>query len=306
MFKKLSLVRDNLISVLGQSLKGDGEPTVESLQAELATANTGLTAANERITAFEASKGDWKAGIDAEHATNPNLQKFETAKDLFTSYTELQSKIGSDRVVVPKDANDKGAWDALAMAVGVPKVAADYKFSEVRLPEGMPKDEKQEQQFKDMSLKYKLAPWQADGLRKDVLEANGQMFTKLTGDQVAAAAAVETELSNEHGAAWAEKKELAQKVIDKFAPDDKEIGSKILSDPGAIRMMIKLGEKMSEDGSIEGDGGTGRLSPTEARAKINEIMGDDKHPYNQNDAPGHKEAVDFMTSLYAMEDAGKK
>jgi len=294
------------ISLLGFTIKMDGEPTVESLQAELKTANEGLTAANEKVTVFEAAKGDWKTGIDPEHATNPNLQKFETAKDLFTSYTELQSKIGADTLTVPKDANDATAWDALATALGVPKTGAEYKITDIARPEGMPLDQKQLDAFKEKAHELRLSPSQVDGLNKFVVENNVQLFNQLKTDETEKAKSVETEMSNELGAKWPEAKDGAQKVIDKFAPEDKEIGPKILSDPGAIRMLVKIWEKMSEDGSIEGDGGTGRLSPVEARAEINKIMGDDKHPYNVNDAPGHKEAVERMTALYAMEDAGKK
>lgn len=294
----LSLVRGNLNPCfLGMSLKGEGEPTVESLQAELKTAN-------EKIAGLEKTAGDWKGAIDPDHANNPRLTRFETPKAMFESYVSLEEKLGKDKIVIPKDQNDTAAWGDLAKAIGVPATKDDYKFTEVKLPDGMPADAAQEGKFRELAHKYHLAPWQADGLRKEVLEANAETFTKLTADATENAQKVETDLQKEFGSAWPEKKELAQKVIDKYAPEAHELSGKILADPAAIRMLIGIGEKFGEDGLIDAGGGAGRLSPQEARAKINQILGDDKHPYNVDTDPGHKEAVDYMTQLYEMEAAG--
>lgn len=295
----LKFLRDNLSPCfLGLTVKGEGEPTVESLQAELKTTQ-------EKLTAAEAASKDWKAGIDPNHASNPNLQKIESPKALFESYMNLQTKLGDQANLIrpPKDAKDEAGRKALAKALGVPEDPKGYKFPEIKRPADFPADPKQEEAFRNMAKKYDLAPWQAEGLYKDVVESNMQTFSQQQASQVENVKKVETDLALEFGAAYPEKKELAQKVIDAYAPNDQKISEKLLSDPGVVRLLIKLGEKMSEDGLIEGGGGSGRLTPAEAKAKIAEIMNDDKHAYHKSDAAGHKEAVDYMNTLYEMANA---
>lgn len=297
----LSPIKDNLSPCfLGLTFKGEGEPTVESLQAELKTTQ-------EKLTAAEAASKDWKAGVDPNHASNPNLQKFESPKAMFDSYMNLMTKLGdkANLVQVPKDAKDEAGRKALAKALGVPEDPKGYKFPEIKRPDGFPADPKQDEAFRAMAKKYDLAPWQAEGLYNDVVNSNIQTFSQQQAALAESVKKVESDLQIEFGAAWPEKKELAQKVIDLYAPKDAKISEALLRDPGAVRLLIKVGERFSEDGLLEGSGGgSGRLTPAEARAKINEILRDEKHPFHKNDAAGHKEAVEYVNSLYAMEAAG--
>lgn len=293
-------------AILGLSFKGEGEPTVESLTEELNTTKTALEEAQGKVASLEKSAGDWKSGIDPNHATNPNLQKFDTPADLHKSYLELQKTLGSDKIALPKNPKDAAGWNALYDAIGRPKTAGDYAIPDIKRPDGMPVDEKQLEGFKTKAHELGLNSAQVAGLYEFVTNENIATFNNLTKATAETAQKVENELQNEYGAAWPEKKEAAQKVIDTFAPNDVQMSDKILNDPAALKLFVKLGEKLSEDGILEGDGGSGRLSPKEAQAKINEILGDDKHPFHKNEAAGHKEAVDYMTELYQMADAGKK
>ncbi len=298
----LSPMQDNLSPCfLGLTFKGEGEPTVESLTAE-------LNATKEKLTAAEKVSSDWKAGIDANHASNPNLQKIESPKQLFESYMNLQTKLGDTASLVrpPKDAKDEKGWNELAKALGVPAEAKGYKLPEIKnRPADFPEDTKQRDAFLEKAHQLKIAPHQVEGLYQFVVENNIKSYSELKANEAIEVKKVESDLAIEFGAAWPEKKEQAQKLIDQYAPDDKEIGAKILRDAGAVRLLIKLSEKFSEDGLLDGGGGSGRLSPKEARAKINEILNDQKHAFHNNDAAGHKEAVDYMEKLYLMESAGK-
>lgn len=290
------------------SLKGDG-PTVESLTEELNTAKGSLEAANKEIETLKASSADWKKGIDANPESNPTLTKYATVKDLFQAHLSLQQKLGDQANLIrpPKGPDDKEGWAALSKALGVPAKPEDYKFSEVKRPDNFPTDEKQVAQFRQLAHKYNLTPAQADGLYKEVVEANVKLFNEMQGTQAQTAKQLESEMATEFGAAWPEKKENAQKVIDKYAPNDKALGDKILNDPAAIRLLVKIGEKFSEDGLIEGSGGTGRLSPKEARAEINKILADQNDLYHKdNSIPGAKERKDYVNTLYEMEAAGNK
>jgi len=297
-------------AVLARTLKGEGEgggegggnePNVEELQQQ-------LQSANEKIQNLEASSQDWKKQIDSDPDNNPNLKKYETPADLWKAHTSLLSKLGDQASLIrpPKDAEDKEGWENLAKSLGVPEKPEDYQFPDVKRPEGMDPDKTQEEQYRQLAHKYKLAPWQAEGLYKEVVESNAKQFAELQGQAEKQAKDIESEMATEYGAAWPEKKESAQKVIDTFAPNDSEISTKILNDPAAVKLFVKLGEKLSEDGIIGESAGTGRLSPKEARSEINKILNDEKHPYHNSEAAGHKEAVDYMTNLYEMESAGNK
>lgn len=235
------------------------------------------------------------------------MSKYGTPKDLFNAYSSLVKKMGDQASLIkpPKDANDVEGWNALAKALGVPDNGDGYKFPTINRPEGLPADEKQEGEFRKLAHDLKLTPHQVESLYSHVVNKNIEQFNAMQAQQEQVSKTIESEMSTEYGAAWPDKKEAAQKVIDAFAPDDKEIGQKLLNDPAMIKMLVKLGDRLSEDGIITTPGGSGRLSPKEARAEINKIMNEDSHPYHNNEAAGHKDAVDYMTSLYEMESQGQ-
>ena len=66
---------------------------------------------------------------------SPELSEFvgkkgwKDASSLVNSYRELEKMIGGEKIPVPKDANDKAAWDVVLKRLGRPDAADGYGIS---------------------------------------------------------------------------------------------------------------------------------------------------------------------------------
>lgn len=240
---------------------------------------------------------------DQELKNNPSLQRFKNPESLSKSYIELERKIGSNTVTVPKEGATDEEKASFFQKIGRPESADKYTIElSKELHAGVAEMSNPESQgkYKEMAFGLGLLPEQAQGLHawhmqniSDALKQQEAAAVKETSDSEAA-------LRREWGPTYDKNVELASRVVNKFGGEEAQ---KLLEQSGLGRnpIMLKLlasaGDKLSEDSL--GAGGLsefGGMSVAAANAKKQEIMTDQTHPYH-NDGPLHKEAVQQVLTL---------
>lgn len=111
---------------------------------------TGTTAAND---------GTWTKDWAAADAGIVEKKGWKSPQDLFKSYRELEKTLGTDRISLPKDANDTEALNAIYTKLGRPESAEKYKF-----PDGA--DAEQIKAIAPELHKLGISQTQAEGLAK--------------------------------------------------------------------------------------------------------------------------------------------
>lgn len=229
----------------------------------------------QEITPQPSSK--WYESLGEGLRDNPSITKFNDISSLAKSYIELQSSLGRDKVIIPKDENDVDAWAKLAKAWGVPE-EYDIKAPEYITPDGL-------EEFKKFAKEAKLTGKQAQQAFDTYINAINQAVSKQAEQQQKEYESAVSDLRKEFGVAFNAKIKDAQLAIKHFCGDDQElfsvINDKLGNNPKFVKAMSKYAEKFQEGkiGDISTVKATGVLTPQEARAKIDEIKRDYNHPY---------------------------
>lgn len=186
--------------------------------------------------------------------------------------------------------------------LGLPEDAEKY---EVKFKEGASVDDDFAKDFRVQAHKLGVLPKQAQALADWFSDLNKSAVEQ---SQAAAQAAVQEGLANlkkEWGEGYGKKLGAAQKLVREFKEDFPGLGEALDAtgagnNPVFIKFFSKVAETLwKEDSFVDhGDagGGTG-MTPSEAKAAVNKIMGDQTHPYWIKDHPGHKAAVAEVQNL---------
>lgn len=241
----------------------------------------------------------WIDSLPAEYKENASIKGFKSVEDLAKSYIHAQSMIGADKIVVPgKSANEKD-WEGVFAKLGRPESPDKYEFkaSEKHDAEFL-------KSFKEVAHKSGLLPKQVENLYNfyGEVEKKQQEMQQIQMQKVVEANIAE--LKKEWPDSDYDKNlGIAKKAVDQFLGEE---GKKWLNesgvgnDPQMIKFMHKLGVAMSED-RIKGEGGVSLNESREgAQSKLNEILGNPKHPYFDGTHPNHDVAVKEVNGYYAQ------
>lgn len=247
---------------------------------------------------------DWRGSIDPTIKDNPSLSKFKDPGALAKSYLELEKKIGAKGIAIP--GKDAKADDFVAVMdqLGRPKDASEYKLPDVKLPDGLPKNEALENGFKSLAHKAGLLPFQVEGLYKWYAESQVAEYNQLVKERTDARQAAEASLRKEWGKAYDANIAMNDRIWKQFADDDFKTfmdESGLGNDPRFHKFMANVSKNFSPD-SIGGDRGLTTKTPDEAVREINRIRVDKEHPlfeaYRNRQHPDHDHAVKMMTDLH--------
>jgi hypothetical protein len=253
---------------------------------------------------------EWTDALPEGIRDNPVFEKYDgdmvsAPISALNALVDAQKFIGGEKVPVPKNAEDKDAFDVIFKAMGRPD---DPKLYELNKPEGLPEDfeiaDEDIEIFKTLAHELGLSPGQAQTLYAKTLNGQNESLAKMDTAIGEANTKAEVELRKEWGKAYDHNFALAQKVFNKFGSDaavdvlDGSIGS----NPHILKMFAEIGKAIGEDTLIGGSKTVGGINtPEMAKQKIAEIRADTKHPYHQGD----KAAVAYMNQLYELLTAGE-
>lgn len=247
---------------------------------------------------------DWKQTLitDETLRSHPSLQTFKDVNELVKSHIALQPLVGKEKIPVPTDKDGDDIWNTVFDRLGRPKTPDEYKFPDVKLPEGFPA-------LNPESMKKFAAKAHGMGLTSKQAAAlfEYQMGELITGyneksaKDAEAMKATETNLRQKWGAAYDQKLKLASMVAQKFGSP--ELKAELENGKGnnlhLIAMLADIGANMSESVLVGRPGGE-MLTPEAAQMEINRIMGDKANPYWNKQHPEHDTVVARVSQLYSF------
>jgi hypothetical protein len=234
----------------------------------------------------EAGKGkegagaqDWRANLDPAIKDHPCLKDVKDPMDVIQSWVGVQKMIGVDKLPIPPaDAKPEVRNEFLNIAydrLGRPKTAAEYKLSDVKLPEGV--EVKPDAQFidglKTEAHKLGLLPHQVDGLYSWYMNSTGNRVKAYNDSVQKSIGDAKAELMSEYGAAYDAKYAIAEKVLNTFSTAEEREHLKktgFNNDPKIIRMLVRFGESVSDDSFVKGSGES-TMTPKEAESELVKI-----------------------------------
>jgi hypothetical protein len=256
--------------------------------------------------AVEAPKGielpqDWYNALPEDIRDEPSLKLIGDLPSLAKSYVHAQKAIGANKVVLPTEHATDQDWKEFFHKVGLPKDSAEYKIK-FEDKENLVKPEFVDK-FKEQAFKTGVLPKQAQALLDWFVGENSSQFANIKKAGETAQAEARASLVKEFGDGYERQLSAAGMVLKEFGagPDfDKFLDeSGFGDDPRVIKLFAKIGMQLFEDKIPVGGGKPGfGVTPAEAQAKINAIMGNTEHPYWNKNHANYGIAVKEMQDLY--------
>ena len=267
-------------------------------------------------------EANWRESLPDEIKANESLASFEDVNALAASYIETKALVGSglrfpsdeasdadkaeflSRVIekVPTlmmkpDFEDEGQSVEFFRTLGMPEESTGY---ETAIYEERKFDESREEFLRGLAHESRLTAVQYKALSEGMLKFDHEAIHAAEG----ATSGDLATLRQEWGMTWEERRGLANKVRETFFPFIPETQM----DAQTIKALHAVGSQLgSGEGSEMGDqrnnaGNSGKITPGEALAKIDDIMNNREHPYWISMHPNHQKALDDMIDLRKMAD----
>jgi hypothetical protein len=228
--------------------------------------------------------------------------KFNQA-NIMKSYIHAQKQMGKDKVIIPNDKSTPEELKEFNKKMGWVENEAEYKF-------GKQLDEKVvAKEFVDSFRKFA----HSSGMPVKQAEKMLDFFESTTVEGKKAAEAAEAKewetglnnLKSKWGNAYDRKIMAANSFVDKLGGEEfkKHINEKgYVADAKFVEFMADLYEKIEGEDNTLGNElkSSDRITPSEAKDQINEMMANPKGAYLDHMHPGHKEAVEKMLKLHTL------
>ena len=238
--------------------------------------------------------------IPEELREHPSISPIKDVENLARSYVNAQRLIGADKIAVPVNPTDEDL-DRIYDRLGRPEAPSDYGFD----VDGNVITEELATNYADVAHKLRLTPDQAKGILdyyRSSVEQSGEQSLELA--EAAKEQTVES-LRSEWGRAFDQKVEAAARVAQEFAdPEMFNItladGSRLGDNAEFIKAFAKIADfrqSVTSEDTVAEMSQSNVMTPANARAEIDAIMGDKTHAYWDKRNPGHANAVTNMQHL---------
>ena len=254
-------------------------------------------------TETKTSGGDWRSALPEDIRDNPSFAKFNDVTSLASSYVNLQSHLGRDKIAKPVTDSD---WDDVYEFLGRPESADKY---EIELPKGLP--DEIASQFNDEKLSLfkqeahklglnaeqvkRLVAWHAGNMSNQHEAYKGIIDQSMEQGESA--------LRQEWGRAYDQNLGFARKAFVEYGGDAlaaKMESSGLGNDPDVLKAFANIAKTTMADKDLAGPSSGTRmaLTPEEARSEASTIM---SHPaYTDKRHPEHNSMVKKVQGLFAQ------
>lgn len=271
-----------------------------------APAPTGTPQGTPPATPAKAERPEWVK----EKFWDPDKGEVRT-QDLANSFNQLEKYMGGDKVPVPKDPDDKLAWEMYWKAGGVPDAPDAYQFSRPDLPANLPYDEDREKAYRNLALEAHLNPTQASAIYDRFVKQEIERHLAWEADRKQQKERADAAFVREHGRAADGKRQAAKSVLQKYADQDfyqaaEEYG--FSNDPRFARVFTRISDDLNGVGKLHGapSAAGAPRSPDEISAKIADFRNlHAKVLLNQED-PTHKLRTEQLFALHEELAAARK
>ena len=217
---------------------------------------------------------DWKSGLPDDLKADPSLTGFKGMPELAKSFIETKKLVGSALRAPAADASEED-WDRYYKAGGKPNAPEEYKIS---VADGLISKE-EDRAVREAGYRLGMNNRQVQKM-VDLHVAEIAQMQKVERE---ARAKVDATYKEKWGANYGKNNALIDRTIERLDPEKKfktfleETGLRY--HPQMIDLMLDWSRHLVEDGLMPGDidGVPGR---DEAKAAIDKIMKDTKHPYH--------------------------
>jgi len=238
--------------------------------------------------------------IPVDLREHPSLSPIKDVENLARSYVNAQRLIGSDKIPMPVNPTDEDL-DRIYGKLGRPESSEGYGIK----ADGKIISEEAANNFADIAHSLRLNPQQAEGIMDYYRSSVEQAMASETGVMEEARENTEASLRQEWGRAYEQKVEAAAKTAQEFAaPEVFDItladGSKLGDNVEFIKAFAKIAEfrqTVTSEDTVAEMSQSNVMTPANARAEIDAIMGDKTHAYWDKRNPGHANAVTNMQQL---------
>jgi hypothetical protein len=221
-----------------------GQGNTESASTSVDTSQTTTTQAAD-TTIEKPVTATWRDGLSDEYKSHDAFKDITDLNALFKDHLDL------------KQAKEDLTKSNEELAGKVPKVPEAADKYVVDIPAGLPKDDTFISEMKNAAFKAGMGQEQFKVMADHYIALQASALEFVRKEQEAGMNALKIEWP---GSKYDENVTVAQQAFKKFAPTDDE--SKYLKDTGMandpvlIRIFQRVGSAISEDFSVEGDGGT--------------------------------------------------
>lgn len=251
----------------------------------------------------------WYQKLDSEFQVNPTVQKYKNENEFVKAHLELVKTLGNEKIALPKDANDKAAYDAIFEKLGAPKDETGYEFTKHELPKEL--GEQNLDGFKKFAKELNLTKTQAAKLYDWHVGNVKEQYEQIQKSQEEQVINATNELRREFGINFDNNLKAANAAATKLfgAEGVERLKNVVGNDVAFLKGMYEVSKMMGEDaiGKFSNSGFT--KTPAEAKIELDAIMANSNDPYWGNgDTPRtvQRERVQYVEGLYQMIAAGKK
>lgn len=218
--------------------------------------------------------------------------------ELANGYRNLEKLLGTEKLPLPKGADDAEGWSRVYDALGRPKEASGYKLA---VPEGG--DPEFAKAASDLFHKSGLSAQQAEAISGWY---NSQVQAQMEAQATARAQAAEQQLhalKQEWGNAWEENVNLGQRAAKQFGLNGEQLAAieAGLGTGELLKFMARIGRGLTEHSFESGRSTTGfGMTPEAAQARIAALRNDQgwSSKYLSGDAGARAELEKLMSVAF--------
>ena len=256
------------------------------------------------VASGSGSRSEFLQQLPEEIRDHPSLQSINDVGNLGLSFVNAQRLIGADKIPLPKNPTEDDL-NNIYTKLGKPEQPSGY---EIRA-DGQILTEEDVNTYTDIAHKLGLSKTQANGILDYYRSSIQQTTEAMSKDAQQQKQQIEQNLKAEWGADFDAKVSQANRAVADIAGQDLldmvlQDGTKVGNHPAFIKAFANFADfknSVTKEDTISENSVNYRMSPADAKAKIDTIMNDKSHAYWDRKNPVAREkAVKEVQDLYEM------
>jgi len=256
------------------------------------------------VASGSGSRSEFLQQLPEEIRDHPSLQSINDVGNLGLSYVNAQRLIGADKIPLPKNPTEDDLSNIYSK-LGRPDEPSGYAIQ----ADGQILTEGDVNTYTDIAHKLGLSKTQANGILDYYRSSIQQTTEAMSKDSEQQKQQIEQSLKAEWGADYDAKVTQANRAVSDIAGEDLlqmvlQDGTKVGNHPAFIKAFANFADfknSVTKEDTISENSVNYRMSPADAKAKIDTIMNDRSHAYWDRKNPvARDKAVKEVQDLYEM------
>ena len=256
------------------------------------------------VASGSGSRSEFLQQLPEEIRDHPSLQSINDVGNLGLSYVNAQRLIGADKIPLPKNPTEDDLSNIYSK-LGRPDEPSGYAIQ----ADGQILTEGDVNTYTDIAHKLGLSKTQASGILDYYRSSIQQTTEAMSKDSEQQRQQIEQSLKAEWGADYDAKVTQANRAVSDIAGEDLlqmvlQDGTKVGNHPAFIKAFANFADfknSVTKEDTISENSVNYRMSPADAKAKIDTIMNDRSHAYWDRKNPvARDKAVKEVQDLYEM------